>query len=112
MRQRNRLDRRPAKPCCAAKSTANNWSLLLALRPFDEKPFFRPGLAAFEVAPADANTQTRKARSQRPLVRPPCFGRKAEGKGFDLDGLILGIAAQALGRCPRPGSHLKIRQVA
>src|SRR5512139_4239078 len=80
--------------------------LLLAFGPFDEKPFFRPRLTAIEVAPGDTNTQARKARSQRsirslaPGDRPPCSSRKAEGKGFDLDWLMLGIAAQALGRLP------------
>src|SRR5262249_10525887 len=81
--------------------------LLLALGPFDQQPFLRPGLTAIEVTPGDTNTQARKARSERSVRSfPPCdhspgSGRKAERKVFDGDWPMLGIAAQALGR-PAP----------
>src|SRR6516162_9116512 len=80
--------------------------LLLAFGPFDQQPFLRPGLTAIEVAPGDTNTQARKTRSERsrrplpPGDRPPCSGWKAERKVLDTDRLMLGIAAQALGRPP------------
>ena len=53
-----------------------------------------------------AHAQTRKARAERlvrplaPSDRPPCSGRQAERKVFDIDRLMLGAAAQALGRPP------------
>lgn len=66
------------------------------------QPFFRPGLAAIEVAPGNAHTQARKARgafvpSRQVIVRQ---APKTEGEGFDLDRLMRCIAAQALGRPP------------
>src|SRR5262245_25513841 len=72
--------------------------LLLAVGPFDQQPFLRPGLAAIEVAPGDPNAQARKARSERsvrslpPRDRPPGSGRKAERKVFDTDRPMLRIA--------------------
>src|SRR5437899_8818792 len=80
--------------------------LFLAFGPFDEQPFFRPGLTAIEVAPGDANTQAGKARSERrigalaPGDRSPRLGRQAEGQLFELDRPMRRIAAQPLGRPP------------
>src|SRR5258708_19144268 len=93
--------------------------LLLARGPFDQKPFFGPGLAAVEVAPGDSNGQARKARPERgvrplpPRDRPPGLGRKADSKLLDLDWPMRRIAAQTLGRPPaarrvglrRPGAR-------
>src|SRR5882672_6820851 len=78
--------------------------LLLPFGPFDQQPFFRPGLAAIEVAFGDAYTHARKARSERhicplsPGDRAPSVGRQAKGEVLDLDRPMRRIAAQALGR--------------
>src|SRR5262249_47489152 len=83
----------------------------LALRPLDQQPFFRPALAALEVAPCGTNAHARKAGGQVPgSTFPPCDRApsalgQAERELLDRDRLMLGVAPQELGwsSAARPG---------
>src|SRR5439155_22549454 len=76
--------------------------LSLALRPFDQQPFFRSALAKPIISMRGTNTDPGKARGQLlrhttpPLDVAPSLSRQAKCKLLDGDRLVLVIAAHQL----------------
>lgn len=84
--------------------------LLLTFRPLDEKPFFRPRLAAIEVAPRNANAHSCKAgferlvRSLAPSDRPQALAGRLKARSLTLIGWCFASQRRCLVGGPRPGT--------